>query len=109
MNGIQTKQRPVRGSRLIDSAVFARMVRKLSSDSCGCAMGAFALAVGLILASSWYVLHWRSYDLSLRAVSLRVLLWTFLSSCAGKLLGIALFHLRARGRWRGLWQQDFFS
>jgi len=61
-------------------------------------MGALALAAGLILASSWYALQWRVHGLSFRAVSLRVLLWVFLSACAGKLLGIALFRLRTKKR-----------
>jgi hypothetical protein len=98
MNQVQTTRPAIHESNPAYRAAFMRITRTLSSDSCGCAMGAFTLAAGLILASSWYALHWRFYALSFRAVSLRVLLWVFLSACAGKLLGIALFRLRTKKR-----------
>src|SRR6478672_11031071 len=96
MNGVQTTRPRIHEANPAYRAAFMRIARKLSSDSCGCAMGAFAVASGLILTGSWYALHWRLYGLSFRAVSLRVLLWVFLSACAGKLLGIALFRLRTK-------------
>jgi hypothetical protein len=65
-------------------------------DSCGCAMGARFLAVGMAASAIWYAWHWRDSGLSLGSVTLRVFLWSFLAAGAGKLVGIALYSWRHR-------------
>lgn len=67
------------------------MSRFNPADSCGCAMGARFLAVGLAISSLWYG---RTSGLSIGAILLRIMLWSFLAACLGKIVGIILFSLR---------------
>jgi hypothetical protein len=57
-------------------------------------MGARFLAIGLIVSVAWYA--WHRCGLSIGAVSLRILLWSFLAACAGKTVGIVRFSWRQR-------------
>ena len=59
-------------------------------------MGARFLAVGLVLASASYGLRWHSGALSPGAAVLRVLLWAFLASAVGKILGVVVFRRQSR-------------
>jgi hypothetical protein len=67
-----------------------------AGDSCGCAMGARFLIAGLITSVLWYVLHGRVLGLSMGGIILRILLWSFLAACVGKIVGIIRFSLRSR-------------
>jgi len=66
-------------------------------DSCGCAMGARFLAVALVFSSAWYAWQWHSSMLSIWAIMLRVMGWSFLAAMAGKVVGILVFRAR-RGK-----------
>jgi hypothetical protein len=57
-------------------------------------MGARFLAIGLIVSVVWYT--WHPSSLSIDAVSLRILLWSVLAACAGKIVGIVRFSWRQR-------------
>ena len=65
-------------------------------DSCGCKMGASFLAAGLIASTVWYVWHWLFSPLSLRAVLLRIFLWSFLAAGFGKIAGIIRYRFRQK-------------
>ena len=69
--------------------------RKLSADSCGCAMGARFLGVTLVASIVWFALHWHEY--SLARAGARILIFTFAGAVLGKLVGIAVYRLRTRG------------
>lgn len=71
-------------------------LQAFGSDSCGCAMGARFLAVGLIASIAWYGWHWLAHGLTIWAFAVRVLLWSFVAACAGKLAGLALYSWRRR-------------
>jgi hypothetical protein len=51
-------------------------------------MSARFLAAGLIASTVWYVLGGHSSGLSIGAISLRVMFWSFLAACIGKIIGI---------------------
>ena len=67
------------------------IARRNPGDSCGCIMGARFLAVALVFASAWYAWHWHSSMLSIWAILLRVMAWSFLAAMAGKIVGILVF------------------
>jgi hypothetical protein len=60
-------------------------------------MGARFLALALIVSSAWYAWHGHASMLSMWAIFLRVLAWSFVAAMAGKVVGILLFRAR-RGR-----------
>ena len=68
--------------------------RKLSGDSCGCAMGARFLGVTLVASIAWFALHWHEY--SLARAGARILIFAFAGAILGKLVGIAVYRLRTR-------------
>jgi hypothetical protein len=67
-----------------------------AGDSCGCAMGMRFLIAGLITSVLWYVWHGRVSGFSMGDIILRILLWSFLAACVGKIVGIIRFSLRSR-------------
>jgi hypothetical protein len=69
-------------------------LRKLSTDSCGCAMGARFLGVTLVASIVWFALHWHEY--SLVRAGARILIFPFAAAILGKLVGIAVYRLRTR-------------
>jgi hypothetical protein len=71
-------------------------LRAFEGDSCGCSMGARFLTVGLIASIAWYGWHWLAHGLTIWAFAVRVLLWSFVAACAGKVVGIALYSWRHR-------------
>jgi hypothetical protein len=68
--------------------------RKLSADSCGCAMGARFLGVTLVASIVWFALHW--HEFSLARAGARILIFAFAGAILGKLMGIAVYRLRTR-------------
>jgi hypothetical protein len=68
--------------------------RKLSADSCGCAMGARFLGVTLVASIVWFALHWHEYSLARGGA--RILIFAFAGAILGKLVGIAAYRLRTR-------------
>jgi hypothetical protein len=68
--------------------------RKFSADSCGCAMGARFLGVALAASVVWFVWHRSEYSLARAGV--RVLTFAFGGAVIGKLVGIAVYRIRAR-------------
>lgn len=68
--------------------------RKLSADSCGCAMGARFLGLTLVISIVWFTLHWHEY--SLAGAGARILICGFAGAILGKLVGIAIYRLRTR-------------
>lgn len=66
----------------------SKPLSRVRGDSCGCAMGARFLAVGLVASILWYVWHFPSSNLSFWAVLLRVLVWSFVAASAGKIVGL---------------------
>lgn len=68
--------------------------RGLSTDSCGCAMGARFLGVTLVASIVWFALHWHKY--SLARAGARILIFAFVGAVLGKLVGIAVYRLRTR-------------
>lgn len=67
-----------------------------AGDSCGCALAAKFLAIGLIVSVTWYALPGNLYGLSIGSASLRILMWSFLAACVGKAVGILRFAMRQR-------------
>ena len=57
-------------------------------------MGARFTAVALILSVLWYSWHWHSLALSLWSIILRILLFSFFTAAAGKIVGMIVFRLR---------------
>jgi hypothetical protein len=72
------------------------MARRSAGDSCGCAMGARFLALALIVSSAWYAWHGHMSMLSIWAIFLRILAWSFVAAMAGKVVGILFFRARRR-------------
>jgi hypothetical protein len=70
--------------------------RANEGDSCGCALAAKFLAIGLIVSIIWYTWPGNLSGLSIGAVSLRILMWSFLAGCVGKAAGILRFAMRQR-------------
>ncbi|HKF00733.1 MAG TPA: hypothetical protein VKB49_00420 [Candidatus Sulfotelmatobacter sp.] len=66
----------------------------LSTDRCGCAMGARFLGVALVASIGWFAWHWHEYSLARAGV--RTLIFAFAGAVLGKLVGIAGYRLRAR-------------
>lgn len=64
---------------------------RVSSGSCGCAMGARFLAAALVISIPWYLWQWHASALSTKAALVRIVLWSFLAAGSGKLLGIAIW------------------
>lgn len=67
-----------------------------AGDSCGCAMAAKFLTAALVLSVLWYAWPGHSSGLSVGGMLLRILLWSFLAACVGKLVGLARYSLRQR-------------
>ena len=65
----------------------------LAADSCGCAMGARFMAVGLLSSAAWYVWQWQSAGLSLWSISWRIMLISFAAAAAGKIVGMIAFRI----------------
>jgi hypothetical protein len=82
--------------RVKRSGLPARISKQNQGDSCGCAMGARFLAFALVSSIVWYAWHWHSSMLSIWAILLRVLVWAFVATCIGKIVGIVEFRLRSR-------------
>jgi len=61
-------------------------------------MGARFLWVALVAVIAWYAWHWRSSPLSVWAMALRTLIWSFVAATIGKVIGILVFRRRARRR-----------
>lgn len=57
-------------------------LRKLSTDSCGCAMGARFLGATLVASIAWFALHWHTY--SLVGAGARILMFLFAATILGK-------------------------
>jgi hypothetical protein len=74
----------------------AAIARRLGADSCGCAMGARFLGVGLLSSIAWYGWHWQSSELSFWGVSWRIMLISFVAAAAGKILGMIVFRMGIR-------------
>jgi hypothetical protein len=72
----------------------AGIARRSVGDSCGCAMGARFLAVALVFSSAWYAWQWHFSMLSIWAILLRVMGWSFLAAMAGKVVGILVIRAR---------------
>jgi len=66
--------------------------RNLSTDSCGCAMGARFLGAALIASITWFT--WHRHEYSLGRAGVRILIFTFAGAILGKLVGIAAYRLR---------------
>ena len=66
----------------------------ISTDRCGCAMGARFLGVTLVASIAWFAWQWREY--SLVGAGARILTVSFAGALLGKLVGIAAYRLRAR-------------
>ena len=71
----------------------------LSADSCGCAMGARFLGVAFFAAVVWCV--WYRQEYSLVGAGVRILVASFVGAILGKLVGIAVYQLRAHVARRG--------
>jgi len=71
----------------------ARSKRGVRGDSCGCAMGAKFLGIGLIFSIAWYGWHWHSAALSVGSVCWRVALAACTAAAVGKTIGILVFRL----------------
>jgi hypothetical protein len=56
-------------------------------------MGARFLGVTLVASIVWFALHWHEYSL-IHAVA-RILIFAFAAAILGKLVGIAVYRLRA--------------
>jgi hypothetical protein len=65
-------------------------------DSCGCSMAAKFLVVGLIISIIWYVRYGPAAGPAAGAIFVRILLWSILAACAGKVVGIAHYSWRRR-------------
>jgi hypothetical protein len=65
-----------------------------SGDSCGCAMGARFLALGLITSSTWFLFHWSSSIHSGWSVLGRIFLVTFCAALVGKVVGIIRYKMQ---------------
>jgi hypothetical protein len=61
-------------------------------------MGARFLAAALVFSSAWYAWQWHSSLQSIRAVTLRVMGWSFLAAFAGKVVGILVFRAQRAKR-----------
>jgi hypothetical protein len=60
-------------------------------DSCGCAMAARFVALGLIASIAWYGWHRVALHLTLGNLLLRVFLWSLAAGVAGKIIGLLVF------------------
>ena len=74
--------------------VFPTAGRSDAGDSCGCAMGAKFLAAGLVLSVLWFAWRGHGSGVSVGGTLVRILLWSFLAACAGKLVGLTRYSLR---------------
>jgi hypothetical protein len=61
-------------------------------------MGAMFLGAALIFSTAWYAVHWHSSQLSRGGMLLRIALWSFLATGAGKVFGILLFRTNSHGK-----------
>jgi hypothetical protein len=68
--------------------------RTFSGDRCGCAMGARFLGAALVVSTVWFAWHRREYSFTRAGVW--ILVFTFAAAILGKLVGIAIYRLRAR-------------
>ena len=59
-------------------------------------MGTRFLAVALAAAFVWYAWHWHSSPLSVWAMALHILIWSFVAATIGKVVGILVFRRRAK-------------
>jgi hypothetical protein len=91
MIGKSTKRSPFIGRRASSDAYLQTAARRRSADSCGCAMGAWFVAVALVTSVLWYAWHWRLMSLSAGAVALRIFIWSVLAGFAGKVVGVLLY------------------
>jgi hypothetical protein len=67
-----------------------------SGDSCGCAMGAKFMAVGLLASAAWCGWQFYAGEISLGGAIVSVLAVSFVATSVGKIVGI-LRHRRQRG------------
>jgi hypothetical protein len=67
-----------------------------AEDSCGCAMSARFLLVGLVAALAWYAWRWYETGSSAWSYTWHVLAWSFGAAMVGKILGILSFRYRSR-------------
>ncbi len=65
------------------------------ADSCGCAMSARFLVVGLVAALAWYAWRWYETGSSVWSYAWHVLAWSFGAAMVGKILGILSFRYRS--------------
>ncbi len=68
--------------------------RTLSTDSCGCVMGARFMGATLVSSFVWFALH--RHEFSLAHAGVRILIFAFTGAILGKLVGIAVYRLRGR-------------
>lgn len=68
-------------------------MRRLPSDSCGCAMGAWFLGICLAVSIAWYGWHWHAFALSVWGISWRIMAFSFGGAVLGKLLGMLQFRM----------------
>ena len=85
-----------RTSRGIAAASSGLIPRRVAPDSCGCAMGAKFLGLGLVASIAWYGWHWHASDLSLWSMALRATLTSFAFAAVGKVVGMIAFKMRIR-------------
>ena len=71
----------------------ARRLRQGPEDACGCATGAWFMAIGLGLSSIYFGWQCRTGGMAASAAVLRVFLATFLAAGAGKVLGILRYRI----------------
>jgi|ERR1700722_2984941 hypothetical protein len=73
------------------------MPRTAAGDSCGCALATKFLGIGLSGSVIWYAWPENRFGLTIGAVFLHILLWSFLAACLGKAVGMLRFSVRHQG------------
>jgi hypothetical protein len=71
-----------------------RKAKGMPVDSCGCAMSAKFLAVGLVASVAWYAWRWSTAGSTLSRAALHVALYAFGAAMVGKVVGLAIARKR---------------
>jgi hypothetical protein len=71
-----------------------RRAPSTAGDRCGCKMGAVFVAIALIASVLWYAWQCHSSRMSIPSAFLRIMMWSLLAGCAGKIVGILKTALR---------------
>lgn len=72
------------------------MGKPVGRDRCGCAMGAKFMAVGLLIALSYYGKQYIDNELSVLSLLLKVFIIAFFAAGMGKIFGILVYRYKAR-------------